>query len=206
MPCSHHFCGRQVRQSELSKPIKQVKARKKPASKNFKALKSYGVGESNDGSAERRLQDIQDASQPLEDGMDRLYAEWQTDPWSPPPVAPTDPIPVNDYKNVELELLNPGLVHIEYRGIAKVAKKLGIPYAPCMLGFEGQGGNRVPTVRGIVVHAHNEMLLREAGAEVTSHALEQENTNRRRLVLKRWKKLLVGLLTKDRLEREYGDE
>ena len=199
------YLGRKVRSSELSKPIKQVKARKKPASKNFKALKSYGVGDTNDGSAERRLQDINDASQPLEDGMDWLYAIWQTDPWSPSPVGPADPIPVNEYKNVELELLNPGLVHIDYRGIAKVAKKLGIPYAPCMLGFEGQGGNRVPTVRGIVVHAHNEILLREAGAEVTSHALEQENSSRRRLVLKRWKKLLVGMLTKDRIEREYGD-
>jgi xeroderma pigmentosum group C-complementing protein len=132
--------GRRVRETELSRPIKRVKARKKPVSKNFKPLQSYGVGASNDGSEERRVQDIQDATQPLEDGMDSLYGEWQTDAWSPPPVGPMDAIPVNEYKNVELELLNPGLVHIDQRGIAKVAKKLGIPYAPCMLGFEGQGG------------------------------------------------------------------
>jgi len=199
------YLGRKVRESELGKPIKCVKARKKPASKNFKALKSYGVGVSNDGSEQRRLQEIQDASQPLDDGMDRLYARWQTDPWSPSPVTPTDPIPVNEHNNVELELLNPGLVHIDHRGIAKVAKKLGIPYAPCMLGFEGQGGNRVPTVRGIVVHAHNAQLLREAGVEVTSHAIEQEHHNRRRLIYGRWKKILAGLLIKDRLEREYGN-
>lgn len=199
------YLGRKVRQAELCKPIKQVKARKKAASKNFKALKSYGVGMSNDGSEERRSQDIHAAMQPLEDGMERLYAKWQTDPWSPAFVAPTDEIPVNEYNNVELELLNPGLVHIDQRGLSKVAKKLGIPYAPCMLGFEGNGGNRTPTVRGIVVHAHNEQLLREAGEEVTSHTLEQESNNRRKLVFRRWKKLLSGLLIKDDLERKFGE-
>lgn len=200
------YLGRNVRPSELGKPIKQVKARRKPASTNFKALKSYGVGKSNDGSEERKSQDILQASQPLDDGMEQLYAHWQTDPWRPAPVAPTDPIPVNEHKNVELELINPGLVHIDERGIAKVAKKLGVPYAPCMMGFEGQGGNRVPTVRGIVVHAHNEQLLREAGVEVTSYAVEEEIKNRRNATLGRWKKLLTGLLTKERLEREYGGE
>lgn len=199
------YLGAKVRPIELSKPIKRVKARKKAASQNFKALKSYGVGESNDGSEQRQLQDIHHASQPLDDDMERLYAKWQTDPWSPPFVAPTDEIPVNEHNNVELQLLNPGLVHIDQRGLAKVAKNLGIPYAPCMLGFEGHGGNRTPTVRGIVVHAHNEQLLREASVEVTSHALEQENTNRRTLVFRRWKKLLKGLLIKDELEQKFGD-
>ena len=201
------YLGRKVRATEIDKPVKRVKARKKPASQTFRPLQSYGVGASNDGSEARRQRDIADASQPLEDGtMERLYAVWQTDPWSPPRIGPMDPIPVNEYRNVELDLLNPGLVHINKRGIAKVAKKLGIPYAPCMMGFEGQGGRRVPTVRGIVVHVHNEQLVREAGAEMKSYLREQETTNRRKLVYGRWKKLLTGLLTKDRLEREYGNE
>jgi xeroderma pigmentosum group C-complementing protein len=119
-------------------------------------------------------------------------------------VGPGDRIPVNAFKNVELELLNPGLVHVDIRGIAAVAKKLGIPYAPCMLGFEGQGGTRVPTVRGIVVHEHNGLLLREAGVEVVRHAEHTDAEKRRKVVFRRWKKLLNGLLTKDRLELEYG--
>ena len=64
----------------------------------------------------------------------------------------------------------------------------------------------MPTIRGIVVHVHNEQLVREAGAEMKSYLREQEATNRRKLVYGRWKKLLTGLLTKDRLEREYGNE
>jgi xeroderma pigmentosum group C-complementing protein len=204
------YKGRQVRSNELAKPVKRVKARKKPISKNFKALKSYGFDATNDGSEQQRSEIIRHASQPLEenDGMVNLYAHWQTDPWSPTPVDPTDAIPVNEYKNIERDLLNPGLVHIDARGVAAVAKKLGIPYAPCMLGFEpGQdGGTRVPCIRGIVVHAHNEAIMREASAEVSSYTMQQEQDSRRRAALQRWKKLFVGLLTKDRLEREYKDD
>ena len=105
-----------------------------------------------------------------------------------------------------MALLNPGLVHIDQTGMAGVAKKLGIPYAPCLLGFEGHGGNRTPTVRGIVVHEHNEQLIREAGTEVQSFEAEQACNDRRRFILLQWKRLMVGLLTKDRLEREYGND
>jgi xeroderma pigmentosum group C-complementing protein len=198
--------GREVLETELAKPILRVKARKIPASTSFKALKSYGVGVSNEGSEDQRKRDIAVASKPLEDGMEDLYAHWQTETWSPPWVGPTDDIPVNEYRNVELALLNPGLVHIDQRGIATVAKKLGIPYAPCLLGFEGHGGNRTPTIRGIVVHQHNEQLVREAGMEVTSHAMQQEHDDRRKAIHLRWKRLMVGLLTKARVEREYGDD
>lgn len=78
------------------------------------------------------------------------------------------------------------------------------PYSPCLLGFEGHGGNRTPSIRGIVVHDHNVDLLREASVEVHSKAIEDENENRRKAIYTKWKKLLVGALTKDRLEREYG--
>ena len=80
------------------------------------------------------------------------------------------------------------------------------PYAPCLLGFEGHHGNRTPTVRGIVVHEHNSEVLLEAHAEMASHFLEQEHAERQNAIYKRWKRLLVGVLTKDRLERAYGDE
>ena len=139
--------------------------------------------------------------------MDHLYAIWQTQLWTPDAVGPSDPIPVNQYNNIELDLLNPGLVHIDERGVAAVAKQLGIPYAPCLVGFDqGSGGNRTPTIRGIVVHAHNEAILREASAEVTHHALETEEQVRRQTIHRNWKRLMVALLTKERIEREYGDE
>jgi xeroderma pigmentosum group C-complementing protein len=201
------YKGRKVKESELGKPIKRIKKRKKPIPKGFNALKSYGVGGSNDGSEQARSEELAKASRPLDDGMEEVYASWQTDQWSPAPVGPDEPIPVNEFKNVELRLLNPGLCHIDEPRIAIVAKQLGIPYAPCLLGFEGHGGNTpTPCIRGIVVHQLNEEILREAHVEMASQFLEQSHEDHQRAVYGRWKKLLVGMLTKDRLEREYGDE
>ena len=198
------YQGRRVLQAEMKNPIKQVKARKKPVARGFKALKSYGVGEGNDGSQESTAKSIENGTAELEDGMNDLYAIWQTEPWNPPFIGPQDPIPTNEHRNVELALINPGLVHVDGKGLAKVAKQLGIPYAPCLVGFEGHAGNRTPTIRGIVVHEHNQQLIREAGVEVESNAVEVERTKHRRVVLLRWKRLMVNLLTKERLEREYG--
>jgi len=200
------YQGRKVKDDEMKKPAKRVKARKKPTPKGFQPLRSYGVGAGNDGSEEARQRDIAKGSglEEENDGMQNLYGYWQTSPWSPIPVGANDPIPVNEYNNVELELLNPGLVHMQQHGLSKVAKKLGIPYAPCLLGFEGHGGNRTPTIRGIVVHEHNVDILREAHTEFMSSQLEREHEKRAERIRKRWHKLIVGLLTKQRLEREYG--
>ena len=193
------YQGRKVKDAELPKPAKKVKARQKPASETFKALTSYGVSDNTE-------QKVDDATIEEEyDGMDKLYGKWQTDQWSPPPVGANDAIPVNEYKNVEKALMNPGLVHLELTRISQVAKELGIPYAPCLLGFEGHRGNRTPTIRGIVVHEHNADLLREAHTEWESQAVEQEHEQRRKAVFQRWKRLIVGILTKERLERQYGD-
>jgi xeroderma pigmentosum group C-complementing protein len=73
-----------------------------------------------------------------------------------------------------------------------------------LLGFEGNGGNRTPTIRGIVVHKHNVAILKEAYREYERHMVEQEQDESRKRILKRWKKLIQGILLKDRLEREYG--
>lgn len=196
------YRGRQVKEGE--KPVKRVKARKR-ASKSFQVLKTYGVGEGNDGSEGRRQQDLVDGSAPLDDDMQDLFAIWQTQKWSPMPVGPNDPIPVNEYKNIELELLNPGLVHVDQRGAAAVAKTLGIPYAPCLLGFEGHGGNRTPTIRGIVVHEHNATLVEEAYSEYATHQDTVASEKHERRILFLWRKLFVGILTRERIEREYGE-
>lgn len=207
------YHGRRVKDGE--KPIKKVKARNRAKSpKSFRALTSYGVGKANDGSASQRAVAIENAERQAEDDAkalekgdeEWLYAIWQTDPWSPPAVGPTDPIPMNEHRNVEKALLPPGLQHVDIRGAASVAKKLCIPYAPCLVGFEGRGGNRTPSISGIVVHDHNAALVREAMREVSQYEMLNEEEKRRKTVLKRWKRLMVGLLLKERIEREYGDD
>jgi len=162
------YDGRKVKQEELSKPAKIVKARKKPVPKGFQALESYGATTSDQADG-LNLHDKDE-----DEGKNKLYGVWQTKKWSPPRVGPNDRIPVNEFRNVELALLNPGLIHLELRRIAQVAKRLGVPYAPCLLGFEGHGSNRTPTIHGIVVHKHNVDLLHEAHLEFESQAVEIE--------------------------------
>jgi len=199
------YTGRKVKEEELSKPIKIVKARSKPIKKGFQTLRSYGVSnvEMQKDSKEDILKRMHE-----EDfhGKYLLYGRWQTDAWSPPPVHPNDVIPVNDHGNVELELINPGLVHLEKSRIAFVSKKLGIPYAPCLIGFEGHGGNRTPTIRGIVVHEHNAEILMEAHTEYESQLVEQDHQEKQRNIYKRWKRLIVGMMTQDRLDKEYAND
>jgi xeroderma pigmentosum group C-complementing protein len=188
------YQGRKVKESQLDHPVKKVKARKK-RSKGFQTLNSYV--DSNEV-----LPTKYDDEDDIE--TDNLYARWQTLPWSPPAVGPGDAIPVNEYKNVELALINPGLTHMEQPRLSSVARRLGIPYAPCMCGYEGHKGSQTPTIKGIVVHHHNVELLNEAYLEYQSQLVETEVETRRQDVLKKWRRLVVGILTKDRLDKAYG--
>ena len=173
--------------------------RKTRASAGFQALASYVSGPTEESLPKKYTDEDEEGVE-----MDNLYGVWQTKPWSPPPVGPNDAIPVNEYKNIELALLNPGLTHMEQPRLSVVARRLGIPYAPCMTGYEGHKGNRAPSIRGIAVHNHNVELLNEAYFEYESQQVEAEVESRRRAFLKKWKRLVVGILTKDRLDRAYS--
>jgi xeroderma pigmentosum group C-complementing protein len=206
------YQGRKVKDCEIGNPVKKVKTRKKPGTaaasssskKNFQALSSYGISEEAQVNMISTINDKNnvdvDGIGVVDDGMDNLYGKWQTVSWSPPYIGPNDIIPTNEYRNVELALINPGLSHLDQTGLAPIAKKLGIPYAPCMLGYEGSH----VIVRGIVVHDHNVTLIREASVEMQSFTIEKEIQDKRNAVIHRWKRLVVGLLTKERLDREYG--
>lgn len=198
------YNARQVKKSELTKPVKKIKKRKKPVKKGFQALDLYG-GKADETQAEILSSSIEKGvfEKNEEDEMNFLYGIWQTDPWSPPYIGPNDEILVNEHKNVELALMNPGLVHLDLSRISLVAKKLSIPYAPCLLGFEGHGGNRTPTIRGIVVHEHNADLLREAHTEYESQLVEDECKKKQDEIIRRWKRLVNGVLTSERLRKEY---
>ena len=179
----------------------KVTAKKKPVTTNFQRMDSYGIN-IDDQTNDPKLMNLTKCGE--SDSEDCLYGVWQTNAWSPPRIMPEDPIPMNEHKNVELELLNPGLRHLEEKQISIVAKQLGVPYAPCLIGFEGHGGKRTPTIKGIVVHEHNVELLLEAHTEWESQNLEKTHRYRHREVCKRWKKIIFGLLTKERLEKEYS--
>jgi hypothetical protein len=57
-----------------------------------------------------------------------------------------------------------------------------------------------------VVHEHNAELLKEAFTEFESQTIENDHEARQQNILRRWKKLINGLLIKERVDREYGDD
>ena len=139
------YKGRKVKEDEMDKPVKRLKARKKTAPNGFQPLRTYGVGEGNDGSEEARQRQIAKGArlEVTDDGMQDLYGSWQTIPWSPLPVGQNDPIPVNEYNNIELELLNPGLEHLVEPRMSKVAKQLGMCVVRSMLSHALYGTSHV---------------------------------------------------------------
>jgi hypothetical protein len=196
---------RKVRERELNNPAKVVTPkRRNNKPKAFKALATYGFKSDSTDVQQYIAENSRNENNTCYDdaGKVRLYGIWQTDAWRPKRVGPNDEIPRNEYGNVEKAMINPGLEHLEEPRMSLVAKKLGIPYAPCLVGFEGP--LRAPSIRGIVVHQHNAGLLREAYVECESHYLEKEFQKRQQLIYLRWKRLIVGIQTKARLEKEYG--
>jgi len=57
-----------------------------------------------------------------------------------------------------------------------------------------------------VVHQHNAELLHEAHIEMQSQSVENEYKERQRSIYGRWKRLIVGAMTKERLAREYAND
>lgn len=141
------------------------------------------------------------SDQPLE-----VFGPWQVQPYEPP-TAENGIVPRNAYGNVELFkacMLPKGTVHIKLPGLNKIARKLEIDCAPAMTGFDFNGGYTHPVFDGFVVCKEFEDIIRNA------YDVEQEEQERRerekieQRVYGNWKKLIKGLLIRERLKDKYG--
>ncbi|KAG8901527.1 hypothetical protein FRB99_005229, partial [Tulasnella sp. 403] len=104
--------GREIKQGE--QPMKVVKVRAVTTARK----RAIEVA---------RMQGGADA----DDAQQGLYAEWQTQPYVPPPVV-DGVVPKNDFGNIDLytpSMLPEGAAYVPYKGVAKVARKLGIDHA-----------------------------------------------------------------------------
>ncbi|WVN89892.1 uncharacterized protein L203_105122 [Cryptococcus depauperatus CBS 7841] len=152
----------------------------------------------------RRAQEL--ARQMGEEITQGLYAEHQTEIYRPPPIQ-DGVIPRNAFGNIDLytsTMLPQGAVHLPYKGIAKVAKSLGISYSEACTGFEFKKQRAVPIINGIVIAQENEQVTREAYEESIAAAEEKELIKREEQALKRWVKLINGLRLHQRLQQDYG--
>ncbi|KAG0698293.1 Rad4-domain-containing protein [Suillus ampliporus] len=143
-----------------------------------------------------------------QEDMQGLYARSQTELYKPKPVV-DGKVPKNDFGNIDLyvpSMLPEGSVHIPFKGVAKVAKRLGFDYAEAVTGFEFRKQRANPIIEGIVVAEENETIIVEAYLEAENDAEEKARAKRLDQVHKRWIRLVQGLRIRDRLRKQYASD
>ncbi|KAI9620180.1 hypothetical protein H4Q26_013747 [Puccinia striiformis f. sp. tritici PST-130] len=137
-----------------------------------------------------------------------LFAEWQTELLIPPPIV-DGIIPRNSYGNFDLfapHMLPQGAKHLPYKGIAKTAKKLKISYADAVVSFEFHRSRATPLIDGIIVpELEAEFVLDAYWTSAEAQEVKELEKLEERC-LKRWKKLIIGLRIRQRLQQEYGPQ
>ncbi|KAF9971812.1 hypothetical protein BGZ73_005142 [Actinomortierella ambigua] len=136
-----------------------------------------------------------------------LWGEWQTEPYKPPVVV-DGIVPRNQYGRLDIftpAMVPIGGVHLRGRNIAKIARQLGVDYVEAVTGFDFQSRRSVPVIDGIVVPAESSELVQDAFREVSHHVDQEARRKLRTEVLKRWRKFVMGVLVRARLQDEYGD-
>lgn len=134
-----------------------------------------------------------------------LFGLWQTEEYMPP-IAFNGKVPRNEWGNVELFkscMLPVGTVHLKAPGLARVAAKLGIDCVPAVVGFEGHHRGCHPVFDGFVVCEEFQDTLMAAWEEEQANIINREEEKRLKRVYGNWKKLIKGILIKERLRTKY---
>ena len=131
-----------------------------------------------------------------------LYSLDQTIVYKPSPVK-NNQIPKNAYGNLDIyvpSMIPAGGAHIQHRETARVARILGINYADAITGFTFKGRHGTAVNNGAVVAAeHVEAVLEVIQALEDERAILEQET-RTAKALATWKRLLVGLRIRERIE------
>jgi len=144
----------------------------------------------------------------VDDEALELFGAWQTELFVPPP-AVDGKVPRNEYGNVELFkpwMLPPGTVHIPINGMKAVIRKCGIDAAPAMVGWDFSGGGAHPVYDGVVVCQENAEALMDAWNQEQEIQAKRAEEKREKRVLDNWKKLVKGLIIKQRIKSKYMKE
>ncbi|XP_038721413.1 DNA repair protein RAD4-like [Tripterygium wilfordii] len=140
-------------------------------------------------------------------GIVELYGKWQLEPMCLPR-AVNGIVPKNERGDVEVwseKCLPPGTVHVRLPRVFSVAKRLGVDYAPAMVGFEFRNGSSIPVFDGIVVCAEFKDAILEAFAEEEERREVEEKKRNEALAISRWYQLLSSVVTRQRLNNRYGE-
>jgi len=137
-----------------------------------------------------------------------VFGEWQVELYIPPP-AKNGIVPRNEYGNVELFkpwMLPAGCVQIPINGMHKVIRQLGIDAAPAMVGWDFSGWSCHPVFDGYVVCEENKEKLLDAWNKEQELKVLREKDKREKRVLDNWKKLVKGLMFRQKIQMKYMNE
>ncbi|XP_022829409.1 DNA repair protein complementing XP-C cells homolog [Spodoptera litura] len=137
-----------------------------------------------------------------------IFGPWQVQDYEPP-TAENGIVPRNAYGNVELFkdcMLPKGTVLIKLPNLMRVAKKLNIDCAPAMTGFDYNGGYSHPVYDGFVVCKEFEEIITEAWLKDQEEQERKEIQKIETRVYGNWKRLIRGLMIRERLKMKYGFE
>ncbi|KAG5219364.1 Rad4-domain-containing protein [Salix suchowensis] len=107
----------------------------------------------------------------------------------------------------------------KYKGVAKIARRLGLDYAEAVVctfrrrrmdnanvqktRFDFKNRRALPVVEGVVIAVENEDVLLETYWEAEKEAEEKSHKQREERVVKRWKRLIQALQIRQRLQNQY---
>lgn len=175
-----HKEARVVREGE--KPYKMVKSRPKWDKVNRRIIKTEEL--------------------PLVE----VFGYWQTDQFVPP-TAQDGKVPRNEYGNVELfqpSMLPKGTVHLQIPGLNRIARKLDIDCAPALTGFDVHNLGIHPVFDGWIVCKEFKKTLLDAWDEEQENIRIREQEKREKRIYGNWKKLIKGVLIRERIRVKYA--
>ena len=131
-----------------------------------------------------------------------LYAPHQTSLYVAPPVS-NGQIPKNVYGNLDIyvpSMVPPGGTHISNPETSRAARILGIDYADAVTGFSFTGRHGTAITSGAVVATEYQEAVGEVIQAFENERVQAEEERRSLEALKMWKRFLVGLRIRERIE------
>lgn len=135
-----------------------------------------------------------------------LYSESQTELYIPPPVI-DGIIPKNTYGNIDIyvpSMVPAGAAHVIRPSISLAAQFAGIDYTDAVTGFDFVRNKASARVNGIVIAQENVEGLLEVWEGMMERVKGEEERRRVQGVMERWRRFLIGMGIRRRLEETHG--
>lgn len=142
----------------------------------------------------------------VEAGETALYAEYQTEIYTPPPVV-QGRIPKNAFGNLDLyvpSMVPPGAVHVRRQDAARAARILGVDYADAVVGFDFKGRRGTAVFGGIVIALEYQEALEEVLRGMADERQQALLEARSAQALQSWRLFLVKLRIAERVKGYAG--